>query len=70
MCICSSDVNECLADTPHGGLHLCDVAGGAVCVNTPGSYRCVCASGMGSPNGLHGCESRSCDFYVGYFVLG
>ncbi|KAK2180194.1 hypothetical protein NP493_455g01025 [Ridgeia piscesae] len=51
------DVNECDAATPHGGRHLCDIAGGAVCENTNGSYVCACASGMGSPNGLHGCET-------------
>ena len=53
---CIADINECLANPCKGANQKC--------VNTPGSFKCVCKpgySGQTCDTNLDNCKSKPCD---------
>lgn len=57
---CERDVDEC-----RGARPACPAR--ALCVNTPGSYYCVCAAGYRRDALLDGCQGKQCITTLEFF---
>lgn len=58
LCLCVTDINECFT--------IMMVCGEGDCLNTEGSYTCICPNGYTTINGGTGCQGTAVIFHMGF----